>query len=306
MQVSDYINDAQIAHRLMEMARRAEAKRSGKKLDEASEQDEDKDSVELSGSSPSSSVAGSSQSANTEDTQINLSELISKLKELYKNPRQTSVEVQASFTQKIEIEASLTYMELKRVDGLVRNSEKSAETDRYLFEFQDGITFKITDKWTNRSTTIWGDPHVDVNDEQGNMNGDFKDMDGSNSQTTLMLQDDTRVTFTAKDDGVIEQVDIFKGYQHLLGIGQGSTGWTEDKKMFASGVDTHGAQAMILDKGDTVYAGGDGNDWFTKDGQLLWGKTTGPSVTVRPSALMQMSYKETVTQEATVQVNVQA
>jgi hypothetical protein len=303
MQVSDYIDNARIANRLMELARKADARRKGVKVDVKEETEADKDEVVLSGSTPAEVPGTKNSLAQADNTSINLSELIAKLKELYNNPQQGIVQVQASVKQTVQIEANFVYSELKKVDGLVRNSEKSAETDRYLFEFQDGATFKITDKWTNRSTTVWGDPHVDVNDLEGNNDGDFKDLKGSDSQTTFMLLDSTRVTFTAKDSGMIEKVDIFKGSQHLEGTGAGSADWTDENKLFASGVDSQISKAMTLDKGDTVVAGGDGNDWYTENGQLLWGEATGPVVNSRPSAVWQMSYKETVTQEATVQVN---
>jgi hypothetical protein len=287
----------------MELDRKAEARRSGKKVEESAEAESETDEVILSGTSPAEGAGMQKSTGAADDTQIKLSDLIAKLKELYANPQQGAVQVQATVKQSVEIEASFSYTELKNVDGLVRNSKNSAETDRYLFEFQDGITFKITDKWTNRSTTVWGDPHVDVNDLEGNNDGDFKDLKANDSQTTFMLQDNTRVTFTAKDTGVIENVDIFKGYQHLEGIGQGSADWTDTNSLFASGVDSKASKALVLDKGDTVYAGGDGNDWYTEDGQLLWGKTTGPVVTSRPAAVFQMTYKETVSQEASIQVN---
>jgi hypothetical protein len=306
MQISEYIDNARIANRLMELARKAEARRNGKKVDESSETESQKDEVILSGNTPAEATGAKASTTAAENTQINLGDLIAKLKELYANSSKGNVQVQANVTQTVQIEASFSYSVLEKVEGLVRNSNNSAETDRYLFEFQDGVTFKITDKWTNRSTTVWGDPHVDVNDMEGNYDGDFKDMTASNSQTTFMLQDATRVTFTAKDDGLIEKVDIFKGYQHLEGIGQGSTEWTDDNNMFASAVDTNTSKALSLNKGDTVVAGGDGNDWYTVDGELLWGQTTGPVVTSRPSAVWQMSYKETVTTEASIQVNTQA
>jgi hypothetical protein len=306
MQISEYIDNARIANRLMELARKAEDRRNGKKVDETSDTESQKDEVILSGSAPAEAAAAKTSTAAVDETQINLKDMIAKLKELYANSPQANIQVQASVTQKVEVEASFSYTTLKNVDGLVRNSKNSAETDRYLFEFQDGVTFKITDKWTNKSTTVWGDPHVDVNDVAGDRDGDFKDMKSSNSQTTFLLQDATRVTFKAKDDGLIEKVDIFKGSQHLEGIGQGSTEWAVDNNKFASGVDTNVSKAQSLAKGDTVVAGGDGNDWYTVDGQLLWGQTTGPIVTSRPAGVWQMNYKETVTQQATIQVNTQA
>ena len=214
--------------------------------------------------------------------------------------------MQVSFKQTVESSTSLSYTALAKVDGLVRRSQTLAETDRYSFDFTDGTNFKITDKWSSRSTTIWGDPHVDVDDGDGAYDGDFKDLKGSNSQTTLMLQDSTRVTFNAADDGLIASVDIFKGSQHLQGIGQASAQWETGDRLFAPKVNSGGATSSSLAMGDVVYAGGDGNDWFTAGGQLLWGKTTGPIVTTRPGAVIQFNYQQKISQQITIQVDKQA
>jgi hypothetical protein len=214
-----------------------------------------------------------------------------------------TVQVQVAAQQVVTREASLELRALPRVDGLVRRSNMLAETDRYRFDFTDGTTFTVTDKWSNRSTTIWGDPHVDVDDIQGTYNGDFKDLTGSNSHTTFMLQDGTRLTFTAQDEGVIESVDIFYSGQHLQGIGQASKKWTDTGGLFSGAVDRKASQLSSLPQGDVVYAGGDGNDWYDSGGKLLWGETTGPVVTSRPSAVLQMQYKETVSQQVAIQVN---
>jgi hypothetical protein len=52
--------------------------------------------------------------------------------------------------------------------------------------------------------------------------------------------------------------------------------------------------------GDVVYAGGDGNDWFDANKNLIWGKTTGLIVTSRPSSFLQLEYYQKVTQQVTV------
>jgi hypothetical protein len=145
-----------------------------------------------------------------------------------------------------------------------------------------------------------------VDDLAGNQDGDFQDLKKSNTQTTMMLQDGTRVTFTALDNGVIEAVDIFKGNQHLGGIGEASKNWKLETGLFATRVDQDGGKSSSLATGDTVYAGGDGNDWFTADGRLLWGKTTGPVITSRPFAVMQFEYRESISSQLSVQVNKQA
>lgn len=90
------------------------------------------------------------------------------------------------------------------------HDQNYAKSNSYLFKFTDGSTFTILDKWSNKSTTIWGDPHVDVSDVEGASDGDFKDLKTSDEFTTFMLGDGTRVTFKAKDAGIIERVDIFQ------------------------------------------------------------------------------------------------
>lgn len=211
-------------------------------------------------------------------------------------------QIQVEVVQVVEQEAVLRYAVLEKIEGLIRRSNTVAETDRYRFDFMDGTTFKITDKWTTRSTTIWGDPHVDLDDVEGNMDGDFLDLKGSDSHTTLMLQDGTRLTFTARDDGLIEAVDIFKGNQHISGIGQGSLQWNEKDGLFDSQVDNSGNLFSWLPKGDIVFAGGDGNDWFTSEGKLLWGKTTGLMVSARPYAVLQWQYREKFSQQISIQI----
>ncbi len=223
-------------------------RRNGKKVEKKPlMNDTEADSVSLSGKAPAEAVKTQSAKPTTDDLQIKLFDLIARLKELV-SQSSGSTQVQASIKQTVEIKASLTYTVLEKVNGLVRNSQNKAETDRYLFEFSDGVTFKITDKWSNRSTTIWGDPHIDVDDVAGDRDGDFQDLKSSNSQTTFMLQDATRVTITAQDDGLIEMVDIFKGSQHLEGIGQASAEWDQEAGLFASPVDANIARASTFQR----------------------------------------------------------
>lgn len=306
MDTSNNLDQLMIAHHLMLLDQQATDRRNGKKVIEKSLKDVmEADSVFLSGNTPTESIKTQPVQPTIEDTKINLSDLSARLKEI-NSQLGDSQQIQIDFKQTVEIKASFSYTELEKVDGLVRNSKNEAETDRYRFEFLDGATFKITDKWSNRSTTIWGDPHVDVDDVEGDRDGDFQDLKSSNSQTTFMLQDTTRVTITAQDNGLIEKVDIFNGNQHLEGIGQASPQWNQENGLFASQVDGNNDKASALSTGDTVYAGGDGNDWFTSTGHLVWGKTTGPTVNTRPYAVMQMEYHETINQEAQIQVNKQA
>lgn len=308
METSNNLNSLVIARRLIISAQEMdEARRTGKKVDKKTAKElMDEDQAIINGSLPTESIQSSAAPQTNDDLQINLTEVSARLKEVQKQSMEIKTEqFQIDFQQTIEREASLRYTVLERVDGLVRQSQTQAETDRYTFDFSNGTTFKITDKWSNKSTTVWGDPHVDVDDVAGGNDGDFKDLSADNSHTTLMLLDGTRVTFTAKDDGIIEAVDIFKGNQHLRGIGEASEQWGAETGLFSSQVDTGTEKASSLPMGDTVYAGGDGNDWFTSGGQLLWGQTTSPAVTTRPSAVLQLQYSEKITQQIGIQVNTQ-
>jgi hypothetical protein len=264
----------------------------------------EEDEALLSGETPEThhTQAASSGRSAMSDVRINLGDLIRRLKEIeaHTAPEAASgtshEETRLDYTS-VETELSVSYTGLPQVTGLVRRDKNQAETDRYKFEFIDGGTFKITDKWANKSTTIWGDPHVDVDDLEGNRDGEFSDLKSSATHTTLDLQDGTHVTFTAQDNGVIEAVDIFKGTQHLHGTGAASKDWRDDTMLFATGVKDDGAMALSqLPLGDMVRAGGDGNDWFDTSGRLIWGKTTGPVVTARPAYELQVSVKQTVTQ----------
>ncbi len=228
---------------------------------------------------------------------IKLSELIGKLESLESGASSqatTSSEQVAISYERKETEVTVNYRVLPRVDGLVVHNKHLAETDRYAFEFLDGATFKITDKWSGKSTTIWGDPHVDMSDEEGNFNGEFSDLKSSDTYTTLKLEDGTNVTFTAKDNGVIEAVDIYKGSQHLSGIGMAYKDITLANSLFADQVDENSDSSNRSPLGDVVYAGGDGNDWFNTAGQMVWGQTTGVHITSRPYAAMEVNIRQSV------------
>jgi hypothetical protein len=182
--------------------------------------------------------------------------------------------------------------------GLEVINENIAQTDRYLFEFRDGATFTIKDKWSDRSTTIWGDPHVDVVDVEGNLDGDFKDLTSSDRYTTFMLQDGTRVTFTALESGIIEKVDIIRGSQHVQGTGAASEDWNNGtNQLFGIEVYNNAAESeSSLDKGDVVYVGGDGNDWFNETGVLVWGKNIGPVMQSRPAGSLEITVRQKIEQ----------
>jgi hypothetical protein len=303
--------DIKTAYHLLLHSRVIEAKNKGDTAAEKAAREElEKDSAEISEGAKASQSASVSAAGSTVETNVDIR--LSDMFQIFKTGQNQTEGNQTAqvveFKETVETRASLTVHDLERVDGLVVKNKNLAVTDRYSFEFSDGSTFKITDKWSGRSTTIWGDPHVDTSDEEGTNNGDFKDLKGSDQYTTFMLQDGTRLTITAKDTGVIEKVDIFKEGQHLSGTGSGSKEWSVETGLFAKSVDNNASFSLSdVPLGDTVYAGGDGNDWFDASRNLVWGKTTGLAVTARPNAYIEFKYEQWITQQfSMVQVNQQA
>lgn len=283
------------ARRLLEMAKQADARRSGKTVKEKSALEYMQEDQALI-SAPAFDAQRQEAAALPQIENINVN-----LSDLRNATPQTGGTATVSEEQSIQIEFELRYRSNTPLDGLLIHDRNYAESDRYLFKFADGATFTILDKWTSKSTTVWGDPHVDVDDVQGNSNGDFKDLKSSDEFTTFMLSDGTRVTFKARDAGIIEQVDIFKGSQHVRGIGQAAEGYSPESGLFLQTVLQDGKTAAIsTPSGDTVLSGGDGNDWYDSRGNLVWGKTTGPVVTQRPNATLEFMYRQTVSQSVSV------
>lgn len=317
--VSIDIQSLMVARRLMIAEESLRAKREGREFDvEAAEKSLETDLASISGEAQEAHEASAASSkaaqAAGDNESINLSDLYRQLDELNKNPnaargengqaanRQTTVE----FSRREEIEFTMEYRTLERVDGLVLRDAQTAETDRYAFTFKDGYSFEIKDKWSGKSTTVWGDPHVDVSDVEGTQNGEFSDLKASDRYTTFQLQDGTRVTFNALDNGIIETVDIFKGTQHLQGVGAASKRFAEEAMFSKASVSS---DALMLQSsvqmGDVVRAGGDGNDWYDSTGRLIWGKTTSAPVLSRPSAVLEMVYRRSVETSLTIQQQAQ-
>jgi hypothetical protein len=291
--------------RLLEMEENVKARRSGKDVEEKSALDYMQEDQALISAS---AIEAQKQELNSlpqiENINVNLSDLHGVVKQ---TPDATSENQAAGgFAMQenlnVEIEMELRYQSNTPIDGLVVHDQHYAESDRYLFNFRDGATFTILDKWASKSTTVWGDPHVDVDDVEGTNDGDFKDLNSSNDLTTFMLGDGTRVTFRAKDDGIIEQVDIFKGSQHIKGTGQATKDFSPEAGLFFTTVLNDGESSSdAAPLGDVVSAGGDGNDWFDANNKLVWGKTTGPVVTKRPPATLEFLYKQTVSHSISIQ-----
>ncbi len=301
------ISNMMIARRLMIFSQEVEARRNGKHVHEKTALDYyEEDQAFISDSASAANKQNPTPQPPVENLNINLSDLNKNVQEIIAVQKQATQPVQEAFeleaSQSVEVTLELRYRSNAPVDGLIVHDQNFAESDRYLFNFKDGTTFTILDKWTNKSTTVWGDPHVDVDDVDGESNGDFKDLKSSDDFTTFMLKDGTRLTFNAKDSGIIEQVDIFKGSQHVKGLGQAAKEFSAETGLFSKNVLADGSSAAnstLL--GDVVYAGGDGNDWFDANDKLIWGKTTGPVVTQRPPAVLEFSYRQTVTQSISIQ-----
>lgn len=293
------------ARRLMEIARKDEARRNGKKVEEMSALDYmEEDQALISDSAMDAQTQASNSVQQIENVNIKLADIRGATKQTADTPRETQADngftLEAS--QSVEIKLELRYRSNEPIDGLVVHDQNYAESDRYLFKFADGQTFTILDKWSNKSTTIWGDPHVDVSDVEGTSDGDFKDLKTSEDFTTFMLSDDTRVTFKAQDAGIIERVDIFKGADHVKGLGQASKEFSPENSLFFKQVLSDGkTAAKTTTLGDVVRSGGDGNDWFDTNNKLIWGKTTGPVITQRPPATLEFYYKQTVSSSISIQ-----
>jgi len=296
------LSNLMATRRLIELNNNAAARRNGKKVDNKSALDYFKADQALISDQALEANQQNTASPPIENLDIKLSALAQGPENTPKQaaPAQTGLQLTAS--QNLEIKLELRYTSNAPVEGLIVHDKNFAESDRYLFNFKDGSTFTIIDKWANKSTTVWGDPHVDVDDLEGNNDGDFNTLKKSEDFTTFMLGDGTRLTFKAKDSGLIEQVDLFKGSQHVTGLGQAAKEFSAENSLFSKKVLQDGSSAAQSQPlGDVVYAGGDGNDWFDAGKNLIWGKTTGQQITQRPPATLEFLYQQTLTQSISVQ-----
>ena len=113
----------------------------------------------------------------------------------------------------------------------------------------------------------------------------MSDLKSSDTHTTFMLIDGTRVSFKARDSGLIETVDIIKASQHIHGIGQTSPDWNPKTGLLNLNLFTDGFFLdTIVPYGDIVFAGRDGKDWYNAAGKLIWGGTTTPTILNAPQS----------------------
>jgi hypothetical protein len=155
-------------------------------------------------------------------------------------------------------------------EGITVMDEKTLRTDRYEIRFEQGDTLRITDLKSGQYTRVWGDPHVDLSNVDGVMNGEFSDLKASTDRTTFVLQDGTQVRIHALDWGQIESIDVVRGGAAIHGIGM-------DPRGFGIGAfDRIGkAEDAPADLGDVVHAGDDGVTWYDSSGRLVWGAQRG-------------------------------
>jgi hypothetical protein len=301
---SDSLQSLIMARRLLLLTRQIEQRRKNPQAESKSFKEiMDEDEILLSGGVKPEAVQQKQSDIPpvVDNLDIKLSDLSKRMAEV-KSQQSTGGKTLDSVTVTQTYSSSLS-VDLKvyaPVEGLVVRNQNLAETDTYAFEFIDGGTFKITDKATGKSTTIWGDPHVDTSDQEGSSNGEFSDLKTSDTYTTFQLRDGTRLTFTAKDSGIIEAVDLYKNDQHLHGLGSASSAFKPETGLFEKTVKNGSSSSRPL-MGDVVYAGGDGNDWFDSAHRIVWGKTTGPMAGTVPTALLQIRYTEQYYQQTTLE-----
>ena len=192
------------------------------------------------------------------------------------------IDADMHFELHLEQMETVSYQAVQGFDehGLQLLNPQSVDTGRYFISFLNGSTLEIMDKLSGLSTRIWGDPHVDLSDMPGRVNGEFSDLKKSSILTTFKLLDTTTVIVKAPDDGLIEEVEIFKNGRHIHGTGAGKHKGHPNRSAPAAGyfeVAHYNSIEMnlLMAQSDTVSAGGDGNDWFGEDGALVWGDGAG-------------------------------
>jgi hypothetical protein len=210
------------------------------------------------------------------------------------------IDTDMHFELHLEQIETVSYQAVQGLDdkGLRLLNPQSVDTGRYFISFLNASTLEIMDKLSGLSTRIWGDPHVDLSDMPGRVNGEFSDLKKSAILTTFKLLDATTVIIKAPDDGLIEEVEIFKNGRHIHGTGagkhkrhpfaerthgpsrpgQGHFGRAESTPAagyFEAAHYNHIEMNLLMAQSDTVSAGGDGNDWFGEDGALVWGNGAG-------------------------------
>jgi hypothetical protein len=208
---------------------------------------------------------------------------------------------EATISKYETIEMEFSFWPAQRVNGFIVHNKCQSESDRYIFMFNiNGTDFTIVDKWTKRGTRIWGDPHIDLDGVDKDRNGEFSDRKASNSNTTFMIMDGTRVTVKAKDNAMIEEVDLIKDNQHIHATGQASENWTSSGS-FDTQVRSDGILSdTLISRGNTIFAGGDGSEWFNASGHLVWGRATSSIVTAAPSHKLDFLMNQTATESLSI------
>ncbi|MCE1255574.1 MAG: hypothetical protein LWX83_18745 [Anaerolineae bacterium] len=218
-----------------------------------------------------------------EQESINLSSLLQQLKQIETQHQQRygtysratakeDAQVQNStvlLSQHETVEKELIITPPHTIEGLLIRPFNHVETDRYLFELSYPLSeLTIIDKWARRSTRVWTDP-----------SSGYSQTEDENLYATFMLMDGSRLTISARAGGnQIVEVDLIKSIQHIhCGHGQpmklDTTPYRLNIHLTTDGFEADGN----IPRGFVLFAGGDGNDWFTVTGKLIWGHNTNAS-----------------------------
>jgi len=155
-----------------------------------------------------------------------------------------------------KVELELSFSPAQKVDGFIVHNKNEAESDRYIFLFNnDGNDFAIVDKLSKHSTQIIGVPHLGLNNGNGEGNDEFSGLNLPNFHITLILMDGTRITIAIIENSKIDGVDLINGNQHITATGQASSKWPLSGLFTAKVVADGFTSDTNIPRGETVFAG---------------------------------------------------
>ena len=144
------------------------------------------------------------------------------------------------------------------------NDGKSINLDgKYRIDVDGGTTWKVTNLANNQTTRIWGDPHVDLNND-GSTDFDFKE------NMTFQLADGTKITVATVDSAGKEIKDA-NGNTSSVSVTKGLTITNNDSAIIVSNV--NGTPNIVQ------TSGGAGIDHATNDGAITVRESNGQWVT---------------------------
>lgn len=141
---------------------------------------------------------------------------------------------------------------------------KSINLDgKYRIDVDGGTTWKITNLANNQTTRIWGDPHVDVNND-GSNDFNFKE------NMTFQLADGTKIT-VATVDGAGKEIKDANGNTASVSVTKTLTITNNDSAIIVTNV--NGTPNIVQ------ATGGAGIDHATNDGAIIVKESNGQWVT---------------------------